>query len=147
MKIFSSDFQNGEEIPARFTCEGENINPGLRFEDVPEAAKSLAIIMDDPDAPAGTFNHWISYDILPDTREILTGMEAPGVSIINGGGKPGYMGPCPPEGRHRYYFRLFALDKTLAADKIGSRQDLEKAMEGHIIEAAEFMGTYQKKDL
>ncbi|MGE5392155.1 MAG: YbhB/YbcL family Raf kinase inhibitor-like protein [Candidatus Saccharibacteria bacterium] len=146
MRISSTDFQDGQAIPSRFACDGENVNPTLKFEGVPPGAKSLVIMLEDPDAPNGTFTHWMAYDMLPDTVEILTGMEAPGVGLLNGTGKPGYMGPCPPEGTHRYFFRLFALDATLAGDKIGSRADLEKAMEGHIMETAELMGTYKKSN-
>lgn len=144
MTISSPDFENLSAIPARFTCEGENINPAIRIEGVPEAAASLALVMEDPDAPSGTFLHWAAYDILPDTKDILTGMEPPGVGLLNGASKPGYTGPCPPSGTHRYFFRLYALDKMLTDSKISNREDLENAMEGHIMETAELMGTYWK---
>lgn len=147
MKIESRAFDSGERIPAKYSCEGENISPPLTISEVPEGALSLALIMDDPDVPralvsGGVFDHWIVWDIPPFTTQITEGVPPIGFVGPNSKGESNYTGPCPPDREHRYFFKLFALDKTLADDTITSRKDLEKAMEGHILDAAELMGTY-----
>jgi hypothetical protein len=145
LEITSPDFSNGGDIPSRFTCQGRNDNPGLRFNNIPENAKSLALILDDPDAPRGTFNHWLVWNITTDTKEFTTGSTPQGIATgTNDAGKTGYFGPCPPSGVHRYYFRLYALDKTLDLPKTTKRGALDKALKGHILAQATLMGRYGK---
>ena len=145
MKITSSAFQEGGNIPSKFTCDGANVNPPLHIEQVPAQAKSLALIVDDPDAPGGLFIHWLVWGIDPKTTEIAeNGVPPNAVQGKNGFGKTGYGGPCPPSGTHRYYFRVYALD--VAQVQVGStRADLDRAMQGHIIGQGQLMGRYSKK--
>jgi Raf kinase inhibitor-like YbhB/YbcL family protein len=145
IKITSPAFQPGGNIPPKFTCDGANANPPLHFDQVPAGTKSLALIVDDPDAPGGTFVHWLVWNIDPKTTNI-TESSAPSNATQgkNGFGKSGYGGPCPPSGTHRYYFRVYALD--VAQLQGGpSRADLDRAMQGHIIAQGELMGRYSKK--
>lgn len=147
MKIASPVFQNNESIPAKFTCDGENINPPLEIKDVPENAKSLALIMDDPDAPAaGGFVHWVVFSIDPAIKEIREN-SAPQNAIegTNSAGRVGFTSPCPPSGTHRYFFKLYALDATLALDSSATREDVKKAIEGHILDQATLVGLYQRQ--
>ncbi len=141
MKI-TSDFKNNEMIPKKYTCQGEDINPTLKFEDIPKNAKSLALIMDDPDAPNKTFVHWVLYNI-PITDKIDENSYL-GIQGINSAGSIGYVGPCPPSGKHRYFFKLYALDTVLDLKKAVSKEDLKKAMKGHIIERTQLIGLYSK---
>jgi hypothetical protein len=145
MKLTSTAFENNGEIPSEFTCDSDNISPPLSISEVPENAKSLALIMDDPDAPAGTWVHWVVWNIPPDTREIEKGTEPRGVQGKTDFGSTGYGGPCPPSGTHRYFFKLYALDTELSIPEGSTKQDLEKAMEGHIMEKAQLMGTYKRQ--
>lgn len=145
MKITSSAFSHKGPIPSKYTCDGENINPPLEISDVPPGAKSLALICEDPDAPGGTFVHWVVWNINPQTTEIGEGKVPVGASQgTNDFGRSGYSGPCPPGGTHRYFFQLVALDTTLNLPSGATRQDLEKAMGGHILAQAELVGTYQR---
>lgn len=147
MKIESPVFQNNESIPAKYTCDGENVSPSLEIKDVPENAKSLALILDDPDAPvAGGFVHWIVFNIDPATKEIGEN-SAPQNAIegTNSAGRVGYTSPCPLSGTHRYLFKLYALDATLALDSSAKRENVEKAMEGHILDQATLVGLYQRQ--
>ena len=144
MKIKSPAFENGGRIPAKYTCDGEDISPPLEFEDVPEDAKSLALVMDDPDAPMGTFDHWVVWNIPPETRSIEEGKEPEGVQGMTDFGRKGYGGPCPPRGEHRYFFKLYALDTKLDLPEGSRKSDLEKAMKGHIIAQATLMGRYSR---
>lgn len=146
MKVFSSAFRNGEMIPAKYTCQGENINPLLRWEEVPAEAKSLVLIADDPDAPAGTWVHWLVWNINPKTGEIKEG-ETPSGAVLGttSFGSLGYGGPCPPSGVHRYFFKLYAVDEKLTLEKGAGIDKLEKAIEGHILDKAVLMGRYQRK--
>lgn len=145
MKIFSQDFQNNEMLPARFTCDGESINPRLSFEDVPESAQSLVLIVDDPDAPAGTWTHWMVWNIEPKTREIPQASVPEGaIQGINSGGGQAYEGPCPPGGTHHYFFKLFALDSMLDLEANATIEELESEMQGHIIDKAELIGIYKR---
>jgi Raf kinase inhibitor-like YbhB/YbcL family protein len=151
LSISSPAFQEGERIPTKYTCEGQNVSPQLEWSGVPEKALSLAVIMDDPDAPAGVFTHWVIFNNPPDS---LTAPEAllkePQLSSgtrqgINDAGKIGYYGPCPPPGRpHRYRFTLYALDKELDLKAGASKEQLLRAMEGHILEQARLTGIYQR---
>ena len=142
IKITSPSFSEGEEIPDKFTCNGENINPELDIENIPKNTKSLFLIVDDPDAPTGTFVHWLVYDIDKDVRKIEEN-SVPGKQVKNNFGKKEYGGPCPPSGTHRYYFRLYALD----VEKLGDIKDMDefdKKVEDHTIAKAELMGNFEK---
>lgn len=145
MKITSSAFQEGGNIPSKLTCDGANVNPPLHFDQVPVRAKSLALIVDDPDAPGGVFVHWLVWNIDPKTSDIAENSVPPNaVQGRNGFGKIGYGGPCPPSGTHSYYFRVYALD--VAQVQGGStRADFDRAMQGHIIGQGQLMGRYSKK--
>ena len=151
MRIESPSFRNGGQIPVRYTCDGQNINPSLQFSDVPEGCRSLVLIMDDIDVPRsnrpdGIWNHWLLWNIPPDTREIAEGTIPRGVQGHTTGGELEYQGPCPPNGEHRYVFKLFALDTTLDLDLEATRRpDLLKAMEGHILASAELVGRYTRR--
>jgi len=141
MKIRSNDFNEGDMIPAKFTCQGEDINPHLAFEDVPSGVKSFALIFDDPDAPVGTWVHWLVKDIPSDVTETQQN-SVPGNQVANDFGKEAYGGPCPPLGVHRYFFRLYALEvESLDASDKG---DFYKQAEEHAIAKAELMGKYEK---
>lgn len=144
MKIESLDFKEGKPIPSEFTCDGANVSPALVFEDVPVEAKSLALIMDDPDAPMGTFVHWVVWNIPPGTKQISKGEKITYPQGKTDFGKQGYGGPCPPSGTHRYFFKLYALDVVLDLEKGATKVDLEEAMKGHIVAEAKLMGTYQR---
>jgi hypothetical protein len=144
MKIESSEFKHGEAIPPVFTCQGDDKSPPLKISDVPAEAKSLVLIVDDPDAPGGTWVHWLVWNIPPDTgvfdqNHVPNGAE----QGKNSWGRAGYGGPCPPSGTHRYFFKLYALDDMLPLSSADVQQ-LEKAMKPHIIEQCELMGTYRK---
>jgi len=144
MKIKSSAFENNHYIPTKYTCEGDDVSPPLTFQDVPKGIKTLALIVDDPDAPHGTFVHWIAWNISPNTGEFKEGGKAPDEGT-NGYGEIGYRGPCPPPGSpHRYFFKLFALDTLLNMPEGSTKRNLEEAMEGHIIGKAELIGLYQR---
>ena len=142
MKITSPEFQDGKFIPQKFSCQGEGVNPSLLIEGVPKEAKSLSLIVDDPDAPMGTFTHWVVYDIavIGEIKE----NSVPGKQGINTAGKKDYVSPCPPFGAHHYFFRIYALDEMLNLNEGISRQELEKAMQGHILDKAELVGLYKK---
>ena len=142
MKISSPSFGNNELIPAKFTCQGDDVNPTLVFEDVPSEAKSMALIVDDPDAPMGIWVHWVVYD-MPVMAQVEEN-SIPGKQGNNDFGRKDYGGPCPPSGTHRYFFKLYALDATLDLKEGISKKELEKAMEGHILEESELIGLYKK---
>jgi Raf kinase inhibitor-like YbhB/YbcL family protein len=153
MQLSSPDFGAGQSIPARFTCEGEDVSPALVWGEVPAGAKSLALIVEDPDAPdprapKRIYTHWVVYDLPPSSRGLPGGTsELPAGTREgkNDWGRTGYGGPCPPVGRHRYFFRLHALDSVLPDLGQPTRAELLGAMEGHVLETAELMGTYQKE--
>lgn len=142
MKLTSSAFANDNPIPDKYTCKGENINPPLWISDVPKNSKSLALIVDDPDAPLGTFTHWLVWNIASDTKEIPEG-RTPERSQegTNSAGKIGYTGPCPPS-KHRYFFKLYALDTTVGLDGKAKVADLEAALKGHTIFETYIIGVY-----
>jgi len=143
MKITSSAFQEGGDIPSKFSRDGGNVNPPLRIEGTPENAKSLVLIVDDPDAPVGLFTHWLVWNIDPKTTEIPEKSLPKGaVQGTNDYPNLGYGGPQPPSGTHRYYFKIFALDQTLDLHSGAKRQELDKAMNGHIIAQGQSMGRY-----
>ncbi|MFI5383758.1 MAG: YbhB/YbcL family Raf kinase inhibitor-like protein [Methanosarcina thermophila] len=143
IKVFSSAFAANGSIPGKYTCDGINVNPPLEFEGIPEEAESLVLIVDDPDAPMKTFTHWIVWNIEPVAK--IEEDSIPGVEGINDFKKIGYGGPCPPSGTHRFFFRVYALDKQLELKAGAGRKDLENEMIGHIIAEGELMGKYSKK--
>lgn len=145
MKITSTAFENNSNIPSKYTCDGEGINPSLLFIEVPPAAQSLVLISDDPDAPGGTFVHWTVWNINPQTTEIAENSVPFGaIQGITSYGKKGYGSPCPPSGIHRYYFKLYALDSTLDLPVTADANQLETAIQGHVINSAELIGLYSR---
>lgn len=145
MKLKSPAFPDGGRIPSRFTCDGANVSPPLEWSAVPSEAKALALILDDPDAPSKVWVHWVLYNLPPEAgmlSEGSRGLEATGREGRNDFGDLGYGGPCPPRGRHRYRFRLYALDARLDLAEGCSKPDLLSAMEGHVLAEAELTGTY-----
>ncbi|MBD3309984.1 YbhB/YbcL family Raf kinase inhibitor-like protein [Candidatus Woesearchaeota archaeon] len=140
-----SVFEEGKEIPSEYTCQGDDINPELTIEDVPEEAKSLVLIMDDPDAPSGTWDHWIVFNIPADTEKIgKDSVPAGAVQGKNSWEKNEYGGPCPPSGTHRYNLKLYALDTELDLDESADKKAVEDAMKGHVAAEAKLTGTYEK---
>jgi len=142
--VRSPSFENGKVIPQKFTCDGEDVNPPLEIEGIPEQTKSLVIIMDDPDAPMGTFDHWVVWDIPPSMKRIKENT-VPGVEGLNDFGKHSYGGPCPPSGTHRYFFKVYALDTTLALAARSRKRDVEKTIREHIIAQGQLMGLYTRR--
>lgn len=143
MQITSTAFQPDEPIPAEHSHDGGNTNPPLTFSEVPKEAKSLAIIVEDPDAPTGTFTHWIVYNIAPATLQIpQNGLPVGAVQATNDFGRQSYDGPKPPSGTHRYVFKVFALDTTLDIVQGSKRADFYAAIDGHVLDQAELTGTY-----
>jgi Raf kinase inhibitor-like YbhB/YbcL family protein len=145
MKITSPTFQEGGNIPSKFTCDGGETSPPLQIAEIPSGAKSLALVVDDPDAPGGLFTHWIVWNISPQTNTIAEGSAPKGVHGTNDFGKSGYGGPCPPSGTHRYYFKIFALDRELDLPPGTKRSQLDAAMKGHVVAQGELMGRYSRK--
>ena len=145
MELTSGAFAHGAEIPRRHGCEGEDVSPPLAWSGVPEGAASLALIVDDPDAPSGTFVHWLARGIDPAGGGLGEGESAPSEGT-GGFGEARYRGPCPPPGHgpHRYFFRLHALDAALALAPGASREELDAEIEGHVLESAELIGTYER---
>lgn len=148
MKFSSPAFEDNQMIPATYTCVGENYSPPLRIKEVPENAKCLAIIVDDPDAPNGNFTHWMIWNINPKTENIEEN-SAPGSGAIegmNGGGSIGYMGPCPPSGVHHYRFKVYALSSLLDVSQNISKDELEKVIQHDLIEKDEFIGLFTEEN-
>lgn len=145
MILSSNAFANNANMPAKYTCDGENVNPSLAIKEVPAETKSLILIMDDPDAPMGAWLHWTVWNIDPATTEIAESSVPPGATEgTTDFGHPGYGGPCPPSGTHRYFFKLYALDTEINLPTGAKLKELEQAMAGHIIDQAELIGLYQK---
>lgn len=151
MEITSTAFKDGEMIPSKYTCDGVNVSPPLAWQNSPRGVQSFALIADDPDAPAGTWVHWVIFNI-PDTVFSLPENVPPKETLENGSiqgkndfRKIGYGGPCPPNGVHRYYFKLYALDTKLNLQPGATKAELLKAMEGHILAQAQLMGRYSRK--
>lgn len=143
LEIISPVFRNGAPIPPQYTCKGQNVSPPLTFMDVPKKAQSLALIMHDPDAPVGDYVHWTIWDIATNTEMIAANSVPVGaIQGLNSNNESKYMGPCPPSGTHRYIFALYALDKTLGLPGSTTRDQLIKAIEGHIIEKHALTGTF-----
>jgi Raf kinase inhibitor-like YbhB/YbcL family protein len=143
IRVTSTAFADGETIPVKFTCDGENLSPPLTWTEVPQGTQSLVIIADDPDAPMGTFVHWVLYDLPTDQASLPEGVQGMGSQGVNGFRKSGYGGPCPPRGStHRYYFKLYALDKGLGLKAGATKAEVEKAMQGHILAQGQLMGRF-----
>jgi len=145
MKLTSPAFEHNKEMPSEYTCDSNDLSPELNIEDIPKNAKSLVLIMDDPDAPMRTWDHWIVFNIGPNTKTINKGEEPNGIGGKNSWGRTGYGGPCPPSGTHRYFFKLYALDSTLSLEEGTSKNVIENAIEKHIIEKTELIGVYKRK--
>jgi len=147
MQLSSPDFAFGEHIPPRFTCDGEDINPELHIGDVPPQAKSLVLVVRDPDAPSGTWIHWALWNIDPQIERISAGTVPIGATEgMTDFGRTGYGGPCPPEGTHRYFFNLYALDTELKLGSSATVEDLTRAMESHILRESEYVGLYTREE-
>lgn len=144
MKLSSSAFAHGEAIPARFTCDGRDISPPLAVEDLPEGTAVLTLVMDDPDAPMGTWDHWVAFDI-PMAGTVPEGVGTLGTPGRNSWRRTGYGGPCPPSGTHRYFFRVYALDRPLGLRDGADKTQVLEAMKGHILAEATLMGRYSRK--
>lgn len=153
MELHSSAFPPGGAIPARHTCEGEDLAPPLQWCAMPPGTASLVLIVDDPDAPdpaapKTTWVHWVLYDIPPSVTALPHGGQPLPAGVregLNDWGRPGYGGPCPPVGRHRYFFKLYALDRNLPALPRPTKAAVEQGMQGHVLAQAELMGTYVKQ--
>ncbi len=143
LTITSSVFENNGVIPAKYTCDGEDVNPPLSIEGVPEGTESLVLIVDDPDAPMGTWDHWVVWNIPPVKK--IEENSVPGTEGINDFRKHSYGGPCPPSGTHRYFFKVYALDTKLDLSSNSRKRDVEKAMEGHILAEGEIVGLYSRR--
>jgi Raf kinase inhibitor-like YbhB/YbcL family protein len=149
-RITSPAFADGAVIPVRYTCDGEDRSPRLTWTGAPEGTRSFVLIMDDPDAPRGTFTHWVVYDIPPDTTELAENVPdgTIGISTRNSFGRTGYGGPCPPPGddAHRYRFTLHALDvPSLALTGKATREDVDAKMQAHVLTTAQIVGRYQRQ--
>ncbi|HEX3082715.1 MAG TPA: YbhB/YbcL family Raf kinase inhibitor-like protein [Candidatus Saccharimonadia bacterium] len=146
MNISSSVFKDGGAIPTRYTCAGANTNPPLTFQDVPHDTQALALVVDDPDAPGGMFDHWLLWNLPTSVTEIPENWQPEdGVGVgTNGFGKEAYGGPCPPSGTHHYHFTLYALDHKVEVAAGAQRPALEFGMKGHVLAQAKLIGTYKK---
>lgn len=142
IKVFSNAFESNGTIPTKYTCKGKNVNPPLEFQGIPEEAESLVLIVDDPDAPTGTFTHWLVWNIEPVAK--IEEDSIPGIEGRNDFRKVEYDGPCPPSGTHRYFFRVYALDRQFELKAGAGRKELENEMIGHIIAEGELMGKSSK---
>lgn len=145
IRLTSSAFQDNGSIPAKYTCDGENISPPLTITGVPKEATSLVLIMDDPDAPMGTWDHWVVFNIPPDIRAIEEAQEPPGVHGQGTRNTLVYGGPCPPDREHRYFFKLYALDTNLDLAEGVTKKEVEQAMEGHVIDSMQLVGRYDRR--
>lgn len=151
--LTSPAFQHQGDIPTKFTCDGADASPPLSWSDVPAGSRSLALIVDDPDAPDPAapkmvFVHWVLYNLLPASGGLPEAVSTPPAGALEGLNdwkRKGWRGPCPPIGRHRYFFKLYALDATLPDRDVPTKAELEQAMAGHVIEMAELVGTYERK--
>jgi len=145
MKVTSTAFTEGGNIPSKFTCDGPDLSPPLKVEGAPAEAKALLVVVDDPDAPSGLFTHWLVWNLDPKSGSIPEDGAPGGTEGKNDFGKTGYGGPCPPSGSHRYYFRVYALDQPLNLKSGARRKEVDAAMKGHVIAQGELMGRYARK--
>ncbi len=143
LQITSPAFENRGLIPSKYTCDGDDVNPPLRIEGVPENTESLVLIVDDPDAPIGTWDHWIVWNIPP--AEKIEEDSVPGIEGLNDFRRNSYGGPCPPSGKHRYFFKVYALDTKLDLRPKSRKKDVERAMKGHTIAQGEIIGLYRRR--
>jgi len=146
MQISSSAFANDGSIPDTYTCSGFGINPPLQFSGIPTDTQSLVLIMDDPDATNGTFTHWVVYNMSPKTVSIPQNSKPPGIMAENSAGTKAYIGPCPPSGEHRYFFRLYALNTILSPDSILDKKYLLSSLNGHVLDEAQLTGRFKKSN-
>jgi Raf kinase inhibitor-like YbhB/YbcL family protein len=152
MKLTSPAFEHNQKIPSKYTCDGDNVSPPLKIEEVPEGAKSLVLIMDDPDIPdfvaqkigKNVWDHWVVFNINPQTSEIMEGQNPEGILGKNTGGENKYMGPCPPDKQHRYFFKLYALSEMLSLQEGATKEQVEEAMQNKILEKTEMVGLYER---
>lgn len=147
MILSSPAFANNGDIPAKFTCDGDMVSPPLSINWIPQNAESLVLIVDDPDAPSGTFIHWITWNIVPTLKEIKENATPDGaMQGVNSAGGNGYAAPCPPKGDkpHRYFFKIYALDTMLDLPSVATINDLAQAMEKHVLDKAEMIGKYKR---
>lgn len=146
MQVKSSSFEHNQNLPSQYTCDGEGINPPLQISEIPEGTQSLALISDDPDASSGDFTHWLVWNIDPTISEIAENSVPEGaVEGTTDFGNTGYGAPCPPSGSHHYYFKVYALDTKLDLSSEAKKANLEKAMEGHVLDKAEIVGLYTRE--
>jgi len=150
IKITSSAFEEGGMIPAKYTCDGADVSPPLQWDAVPQGSKSIALICDDPDAPMGTWVHWVLFNLPAETKELAENIP-PVETLPNGArqglsdfGRIGYGGPCPPSGTHRYFFKIYALDTEIGLEAGANKRQLLKAMKGHILEQRQLVGKYKR---
>ncbi|PKO24048.1 MAG: YbhB/YbcL family Raf kinase inhibitor-like protein [Chloroflexi bacterium HGW-Chloroflexi-1] len=150
MKLTSSAFGDGDMIPRRYTCDGDDVSPPLAWTGVPAGTKALALICDDPDAPVGTWVHWVLFGLPADMTQLPEGvpamqtLENGAIHGTNSWKRVGYGGPCPPSGTHRYFFKLYALDGPLALGSNATARDVQAAMKGHVLTEAQLMGRYKR---
>ena len=145
LELTSDAFANGQSIPAKYTCTGRNISPALAWNETPSGTRSFALIMDDPDAPLGTWVHWVLFNIPAEARSLQENIDTSAMSVgKNSWGDLGYGGPCPPSGTHRYYFKLYALDSTLSLLPGATKEQMLQEMKGRILAQGELMGTFSK---
>lgn len=152
LELTSDAFMNGQSIPSKYSCLGRNISPALAWNEPPAGTQSFALIMDDPDAPMGTWVHWVLFNISADARSLAEDLPVTGKNTdpnaifvgTNSSGNIGYDGPCPPSGTHRYYFKLYALDTTISLLPGATKEDILREMDGHILAQGELMGTFSK---
>jgi len=143
LTITSSVFENNGFIPAKYTCDGADVNPPLKIQGIPEGTQSLVLIIDDPDAPMGTWDHWVVWNIPP--VEKIDEDSVPGIEGPNSSNKRSYGGPCPPSGTHRYFFKVYALDTKLDLKPNSRKKDVERGIKGHILAKGEIVGLYRRR--
>ena len=143
LEVTSPMFKHNGPIPSKYTCDGENVNPPLNIQGIPEGTKSLVLVVDDPDAPMGTWDHWVVWNIPP--KEKIEENTVPGIEGVNDFRKHSYGGPSPPSGTHRYFFKVYALDTVLELSPNSRKKDVEKAMTGHMLAKGEIIGLYRRR--
>jgi Raf kinase inhibitor-like YbhB/YbcL family protein len=142
LMVKSPVFENNKPIPKKYSCDGEEVNPPLTVDGIPKPTKTLALIVDDPDAPRGTFDHWVMWNIAP--ARAIGENTVPGTQGVNSAGQHAYVGMCPPSGTHRYFFKIYALDTELSLKESANKKELEKAMQGHVLAKGELIGLYRR---